>query len=213
MHVVLLNSGGKDTLATAALLRSGNFASVPELSGTTGSLEIHSVYIDIGWRNGVTAMSAAQMIADEYCDSHEIVKIEGSWQVPHGLGFPGYLGMTGMYTQNVIIHTLGAMYGIKNQWNMIASGLNAIQNYREQFAIFGDCLRATYDNGQAWFDPDKRPRFIFPILHSTQEELIPVWRGAPLLTFTVACNEETPCGLCFKCDARAKVIAAVNNVI
>lgn len=198
MKVVLLNSGGKDALACAVLLKSGAVRIPDELEDGT-PIELHSLYVDAGWRNAPRAMAAAKRIAEEYCASHSTVSLSGDFQRAPGTGAHGYAGV---YHQTILLSVLGGMHAVKNGISVVVMG-TVKGPVTPQFPA---ALRELYVQGQAWHGPEMRPVHLFPLFDIGRDVVIEALKNNPILPLTATCNDVLPCGTCSKCRNRVNLL-------
>jgi 7-cyano-7-deazaguanine synthase in queuosine biosynthesis len=181
MRMVLLNSGGKDTLASSILLRKD-----PEN-------ELHSLYIDLGLSNTEVAKESAQNIADKYCASHEVIKIVG----PSLIGMKKK-GIRGVYHQTSIIISLAAAYCSVIKATAIASGLRC--------DVGNDKLLTAYKEALSNNSLNDPVEFITPVFDKKNGEIFELVRTEPLWEKCPTCNEWPPCGGCVRCVTRGRWI-------
>lgn len=196
MKVVVLSSGGKESLATFEILKSHL-----DMVGLEGPVEIHSLYVDLGWRNSTSAKAAAAKFATAYGASHEVVKLEGDWQRPKTADLKHNAGV---YHQGVLLHTIGGAYAAKHDIPYVVSGVQP--GPITSPSNFADILKNLYAVAARWEPPEKIPQFLFPVAYLTLGQLLTALKDNPLLTATVSCNEEPACGTCQKCNYRAALL-------
>jgi len=180
-NILLLNSGGIDSLAVAK--------KVSRLSTAT----LHSVYIDVGQLSRVPAKEAALKIAAKYCISHEVMQVfpDDRYHIEYDVGrnIP-FLGAA--------IFMFGAIYARSRDIDFIASGLKndgVSVEFNEKFLS----LLAT----------SKKTKVVIPLRplqnYSSYEEIIEDIRGDELLPETWSCNRPKKCGECPKCLKRKEL--------
>jgi len=188
MKAVLLNSGGLDTLAAIKKLRV-----------IDPTLELHSLFIDLGQPNAVRGKAAAKTIADAYCLTHK------EFIFPDGLTAEDFEGETERVRTpylNVLLHILAASYARKLNIQYIVSGSDSYlsDDFNAKFAAI-------------LAEEGKAPYVVIPV-HPlkgiSRQDRIPIVIDDPLLNQTVSCNEETPCGVCCKCAFRLSFGLSAN---
>jgi len=178
MKVLLLNSGGKDSLGAAMLLREH---------------EVHSVYIDAGWPCREAAMVAAAEIASRYCASHDVAAMA----IPNTLSpIPNH--QTIAY-QAQVLHLVGASMAKGLGFDAVGSGQRPDAAERS----FPDDLDRMLASSR-FFTP---VQFVMPLWTLSQSDSEIAIKADPLWTKTVYCNCATPCGVCGKCKQRAAWLA------
>lgn len=200
--IVFLNSGGKDSLTAMMLLKQGKLAKLG--LNPDEPVEIHSLYVDMGWRNLERAKVAAQKLADKYCASHKVLSV-GDWAKE----FPSLKG--GVRFQTLILHSFAMMYGSTIGAQFIASGvcygpvdLDAFPvNYNKMHANFEFDFDRTLETFK-WHKT--RPMVICPFAYfgprGGQNAIWEIVKHDPLWRETVSCNEAAPCKGCYKCQLR-----------
>ena len=180
--VVLLNSGGIDSRVSAALLKAAG-------------LTVHSLYVDWNPRNAWAAKAAAQVTADTYCTSHEVLPWGADWMSPMsfgGIGMPFTAGL-GL--------AVGAACACYRHATAVASGLlsrEAAPGWRDtaQALLRGSVFSGTFD-------------LLLPVWSMSEADVAAtaVRLGVDLAT-TYSCNEaEEPCGRCVHCPRHERAIA------
>lgn len=207
MKVVLLNSGGKDSLAVAILLKAGKVELPPESNWDGQPVEVHSLYVDLGWRNVVPAKKMAKRIADAYCASHEEVTLSGSWLRPS----PPAKG--GVVHQSVALAIIGAMYATQIGATTVLSGL-VLDPKSPAGLEFPGSLLALYKafadlfhHGAQWHHD--APALVCPLSYPpyfSPTGVTDVVKDDPLFLHTVTCSWDPPCGTCFKCEGRRNTL-------
>ena len=188
MNVVLLNSGGIDSRVSAALLQAGEHT-------------VHSLYVDWNPRNAIAAKAAAQLTADTYCASHEILPWGADWM--SRMSFGG-IGMP--FTAGLDV-TVGAAFACYRKATGVATGLHS-----------GEAAPGWREVAQALLNGS--------VFSGKFELVLPVWEMSEVdvataavhlhvdLVTTYSCNEsETPCDGCVHCRRRERAIALMENVV
>jgi 7-cyano-7-deazaguanine synthase in queuosine biosynthesis len=170
----------------------------PVTRDPTDPIEIHSVYVDLGWRSSARAIPAAATMASAHCVSHEVIKLNGDWQRSLTADL---LHNAGVYHQGIALHVIGGMYAAKNDIQFVASGLQA--GPVASTAEFAAAMASLYATGAKWEPVEKVPKFIFPLQRLKYNQVIQLLKDNPLFPITVTCNEAEACGTCSKCKYRA----------
>jgi 7-cyano-7-deazaguanine synthase in queuosine biosynthesis len=178
MKVVLLNSGGVDTLAVAKMYKDQGH-------------EVHSLYISLGQENNKKASTAAKKIAKEYCASHHSVEVSGLAPIV----INGFLTMP---FQMLTIFVIGACYARQIGCDYIASG-NKKQVISDNFKqMFADYLRTSR------ITEPVIP--MMPLAeYGSMKEVYDFVKDEPLLKQTVSCNHKELCKTCIKCIERQQL--------
>lgn len=189
MHVVLINSGGKDCLAAALILRRQEHT-------------LHSLFIDLGTPNSTSAGEAAAKIAAKHAADHHAMAVVGITRVRHEKS-----GITSVPHQSVLVNILGGVYAFGKGIGAIASGerrgpetagagLAPVRSFPERVA-------EAFAIGK--FCPP--PLVLAPVIDFNDERIFATVKDEPLWRETVTCNEWPPCGKCARCVTRAKWLA------
>ena len=180
MIAVLLNSGGLDTLA-----------SIRKLQEIDPTLELHSLFIDLGQPNATRAKAAAQAIAANHCLTHkEFVFPEGLTAVE----VDAETSKTRTPYLNVLLHILAASYARKLNIGYLVSGAD-------------DYLTAEFDKKFAAIlaEEGRAPYAVIPLYPMrgiAKDDRIQYILNDPLINQTISCNEAVACGVCVKCAER-----------
>lgn len=187
MKTILLNSGGKDSLAVARLLHETH--------------ELHSCYIDMRIPENVRGAPAAAAIASRYCASHHIVQVSsGPYLSPTTNLMPGW-NYTTVPFKLITTFSLGAMYGVTIGAKAIASGVRC--------DIFPEDVS---ERLRAMLDLSVRVRDSLEVIAplnshkgkqgELEDVIFDLIKDDPLWKETSYCNEEPPCGACYGCRVR-----------
>lgn len=181
---VLLNSGGKDSLAALLLSRE--------------EFTLHSVYVHVGQPSSPREAEVAARIAAKYGLDHKVIRVTGGpYDTPSRV-----LATNPPSTRNVfpfkgiILHSLASMYAASKGIDVVVSGQRA-DVYPDDFpARLSDAL---------WISRRLRdaPELRFPVKDLSMDEVFEAIRGEPLWAETSYCLEEPPCGGCYGCKLRA----------
>ena len=172
MKVLLLNSGGKDSLGAAMALKYH---------------ELHSVYLDAGWPCREAALVAAESLAGRYCATHSVLSIA----LPMVEVLPGH--QTVAY-QAQVLHLIGAALACGRGYAAVASG----QWTDAAMPSFPDDLDRMLASNKLF----RPVQFLMPLWALTIEEIETLVKQDPLWRETVYCNCAVPCGECVKCRKR-----------
>ncbi len=190
MKTVLLNSGGKDSLATAILLsRDGH--------------DLHSFTVDVGQPEHAKGNGIAKKIADKYCASHHVFRATTGPYLAETFNLPvGWRYVTIPY-KALVVWSLGAMYASSIGAAAVASGMRA-DIFPEEFP---ETLKAMFELSRKVRDPVE---VIVPLngYKGRQGELNEyIWgivKDDPLWKETSHCEAYPPCGACYGCRLRAE---------
>ena len=195
MKAVLLNSGGKDSLATAILLaQEGN--------------DLHSFTVDMGQPEGALGHPAAQKIAQKYCRSHHVLKVTSGPYLSPTTKLPEGWNYTTIPFKAIVMWSLGAMYAVTIGAEAVASGMRA-DIFPEDFAKIIEGMLALSVKVR---DPLK---VIVPLdgYKGRQGELndivFNIIKYDPLWRETSYCNDDPACGVCYGCRVRADWLSRV----
>lgn len=182
MKVVLLNSGGKDTLASAVLLtREGH--------------KLDSLYCDLGLPNTDRSSAAAAELAAKYAATHQTIKVVGPALVGQK-GRAGHLSF-GVFHQTTIIVGLGAAYATSIGDEGLACGIRKMDPLRTHLA------------GSLNVNPFNAPLpLLCPVMELSDAAIFELVKSDPLWRKTVTCNAEPACGTCGRCKLRATWLTA-----
>lgn len=189
MKTVLLNSGGKDSLATAILLsREGH--------------ELHSIYVQSGMPEDCLGMPASARIASAYCASHHVLTMPTGPYLADTPNLPEAWRYRTMPHKLLVMFSLGAMYAVTIGAEAIASGARCDVFHSD----FPETLKAALAMSRKVRDPlvVLTPLNLFPGEQSKVNEI--VWetiKDDPLWLETSYCNEHPACGVCYGCRMRA----------
>lgn len=177
MKIVLLNSGGKDSLAAVMTLRK------------TRGYEIYSLFVRLGHANDDRAAAMAKKIADKYCDSHTELAIPGLIPSPtkNGTQF-------GFPHQALLLHAYAAAWAGCRGIYAVASGQNGARELREG-------IRAAFEGVRSLREP---PVLLTPVWGIGPDRTFEIINNDPLWRETVTCNHEPACNKCRKCLLRAE---------
>lgn len=182
MNVALLNSGGKDSLAAAILLREDP------------AIRLHSLFVDVGQPNRIEAELSARRIAAKYAEDHETIPVgSGGYRAPVDSG-----RFVAVCHQTIMLYGIAAMYATSRGWQVVASGVRC-----DAVAPgFPAALEALFATSRL----RAPPAFLFPVLALGDAAVIEIAARDPLYLETVGCNESPPCGTCHRCRLRAEAI-------
>lgn len=177
--IVLLNSGGLDSLAVAMLLKEQKHI-------------VHSLYIDLGQRSKAKGIVACRRIADAYCDSHEVIVMFPDdrylIEMKNGPNLP-FMGAA--------LFILGSVYARSKGIDFIASGLKGDSNKDDFNTRFLHLLKAS-----------KMTKPVIPLRPVSGmkdfKEVFEVIKDSPIMRHTYSCNVIPKCGGCVKCKLRKK---------
>lgn len=184
MKVLLLNSGGKDSLATAILLHREH--------------ELHSLHVNLGHPVSRREEEVSAKIAAKYCVSHEVFR--GG---PRSYAKPGKLGRNVQPHKCFVLHAIAAMHAVQIGAEAVASG----QKADAVSADFAARLAAAASISSG-FAPVS---FIFPLrcdgdLDAAHREVVAIVKDDPLWPETVHCLRDPPCGNCPDCGAHRRAL-------
>lgn len=177
--MVLLNSGGMDSLATAIILHKQNH-------------ELHSLYVDMYQPNRKQGIAASKKIAKKYCKSHEVLDlfqddryirpIKTGPQIPW-MGHLAYL--------------IGAIHARCHEIDYVAGGLKSDSVGKEFNAHYMNYLRA---------NTLRRPITLIRPLDNIDDfyRVYDIIKDDKLLKHTWSCNDYPKCKKCGKCKLRKK---------
>lgn len=174
---ILLNSGGKDTLAVA-MLSYERYA-------------LHSLFIDVGRKDG--SQVAAKKIADKYCVSHQVFPLPVD-RIPDELNKSKIPDR--VEHQGVLFHGLAAALAGARGIGVIVSGHRIGPVAREWAGLMQSLLNASKISRPVTLE--------LPIFHLASPQVFDIVKGEPLWSETVTCNLYPPCGSCPKCKLRAQ---------
>jgi 7-cyano-7-deazaguanine synthase in queuosine biosynthesis len=155
---------------------------------------LHSLYCDLGQRNGAAATASAERIADRFCVSHKSVRLDGGDYL-----HLNHYGYHSIVCQSLALLTLGAMEAVRTGAEAVASGVRVDVvdwDTREKWAALLPCFR----------NMKVPPEFLWPIFRLNEEEVRALVWSDPWQE-TVTCNFDPPCGGCYKCKVRAAWLA------
>jgi 7-cyano-7-deazaguanine synthase in queuosine biosynthesis len=175
---LLLNSGGKDSLATAILARRSGW-------------ELSSLYVELGQRNSSEARLSSKRIADKHCADHFELIVNS----PHSLIIPIPGGIFGIAYQAVTIHSLAASVAVSRGIERVFSGQRYGANAAQFPRLFNELLQQSRYTPHIVVD--------FPVFSLSDEEIFKIVSPDPLWRDTVTCNVSPPCGVCGRCKLRA----------
>lgn len=174
MEVVLLNSGGLDSLAAAVQLRV-----------IDPDVVIHSLYVSAGQANDASAKVAAQEIADAECASHSVITLEGMTYDDPDRELPRLPYRTTLY------HIMGAIKCRQLGARYLAAGIDVF--FSEYFGKQFSALLAEETSAPFTVIP------LHPIRTMSRPERVALVKEHPLASKVVSCEYPTPCGECSKC--------------
>lgn len=181
MKIVLLNSGGKDTLATAMLLRDKH--------------EMHSLHVQFVSPSPAAA-AVAKEIAARYCASHHEVTTSGL-----------YMGrevgkVDGLLYQALGLVGLGAMYASQIGASGIAAGFYLAGHiFGPSFGEGVQKVLDSYGRGLQFLTPLAGTP---SVMEGSGETLVlDIVKADPLWKRTVYCHKDPACTKCAKCLQRA----------
>jgi 7-cyano-7-deazaguanine synthase in queuosine biosynthesis len=186
MRAVLLNSGGKDSLAAAIILSRAGY-------------ELHSLFCIAGQKALEMRDAAAKKIAEKYCVSHDSMVLNGEWQHQNKFGLP----VTAHQTLLFLI--LAATWGVKHDIYLIASGIKpdaVTTNFPEAAAAYFKTSRGT-----------NPPGLVFPVFDKSDDEIFTIVRHDPLWRNAPTCPYDPACGSCVKCKVRKRWITLDEEAI
>ncbi len=193
VKTVLLNSGGKDSLATAILLHRDH--------------ELHSCFVNTGAPEDAAALTASAMIAEKYCSSHHVIRIGSGPYLATTPSLPAAWRYETVPFKLLVMFALGAMYGVTIGAEAIASGARCDVFYPD----FPETLKAALAMSRK-VRPSLEvltPLNLFPGEQSKVNELV-VWetiKDDPLWRATSYCNYNPPCGVCYGCLLRKEWVS------
>lgn len=187
MKAVLLNSGGLDTLVSAAC-------------GYRLGYEMHSLYVEAGQLHQVRAVASARRIAAKFCVAHKEIAITGG---PYLLNDPtsGFHG-SGIPHTRMLMAILGAVQAKTLGYDTVITGIKTSKAGGEFFTHLANllaCAQATVP-----------PVFVRPVFDLSVAETVA--KGYELgltqaeMAETVSCSRgATPCGSCLRCRERKEL--------
>lgn len=182
MDVILLNSGGLDSLASAIIAKQNNHT-------------LRSVHVKFNYPIADIALTAAQAIADEYCDSHKIINLTDLDPVGTEYGDR----FRPVPYQQAILCTIGADIAQKTKLTRVISGVRraeifySIDSYKEHLEMSLNQFRISEHNDL---------HFMFPLQNiplNEKQVFYDIIKDSPVLHDTVSCLNVPACGICIKC--------------
>lgn len=187
---VLLNSGGKDSLAAAMVL------------GQMGH-ELYSLHVDIGLSTA-DHLANAERIARHHCSlGHEVFtgrfSSDPNMESPKGGGF---------YAQRVVLPTIGFSVALRIGAELVSSGhtwptLNGKEDLADTLARYVMHTNRPENDGGG----RPAPQFFFPLYGLQPHQIYDIVKRDPTWKTLSFCTQSPPCGKCHKCSLRAKFIA------
>jgi 7-cyano-7-deazaguanine synthase in queuosine biosynthesis len=185
--IVLMNSGGLDSLACAMVLKNLGF-------------ETHSLHLGIGQMNRGPAKRAARKIAKKYCTSHTYLRIFPWRRVVH-LNKLSSKDFWCLPFQGHIVCTIGAAWARTKDINFIASGSKVDIWPLEADRLFEDFMRSSnLSTPVVLLRPLRQGRDYITTFAIVQRDM-------EMASKTVSCRFQTwrgPCGECPKCERRKR---------
>jgi 7-cyano-7-deazaguanine synthase in queuosine biosynthesis len=178
---LLLNSGGKDSLAAAILMSRAGWS-------------LASLHVDAGQRNAGVAAPMAARIAQAHCVSHDTVLIRPSrsWVLEqHGRAFLAH--------QGAVLASIAAAHAAALGIDRVFSGIRKDSQHSTYPTAVQNLIEASRMTAHA--------RFELPLWDYTNEQVYQIIKDDPLWKETVTCNTYPPCNSCPRCHMRAEWLA------
>ena len=185
MKILLLNSGGLDSLACAIVLKHNGH-------------ETHSLYVDLGYPNTDASKVASKLIADTYCVAHDSIAVVGLQA--RGFLKYGHEGFEPIAHQQMVLNTLGASYAQVHEFSHFCSGTRKDTPVGPGYLKGFNSTLAYYQTALIQMNPLE---LFQPINDLTNDQWFGIIKDSPVLHQTVSCLSSPPCGTCFKCKIRA----------
>jgi 7-cyano-7-deazaguanine synthase in queuosine biosynthesis len=191
MRIVVLNSGGKDSLAAMMVLKEQGH-------------ELFSLFVDLGVPNSDAAAAIAGKLAENYCLSHDTMSVRSIIRVRHETQ-----KMTSVPHQTLLVNVLGGIWAYPRGIDVIASGERRSPVQRSisgnDHMKFEEMMGSIFTVGLYC----KPPTVIAPVKEWTNDQIFEKVKSEPLWSQTVTCNEWPPCGTCGRCILRARWVEKV----
>jgi 7-cyano-7-deazaguanine synthase in queuosine biosynthesis len=176
--VVLLNSGGKDSLAAAMLLREH---------------ALHSLYIHVGNSISDVEERVARKVADRYAVEHTTLRLSGGpFEAPSGLG-----PYSVMPAKAAALHAIGLVFAHSRGADALASGQRP-DVLVPDFAARLEAVASMSRHREAM-------PLLFPVAHighGESDAILSIIGVEPLWRETIYCVQDPPCGTCGRCLKR-----------
>lgn len=191
-NVLLLNSGGLDSMVVAKILANQGY-------------NLYSLYIDYGMENSEQALASAKNISNKYCTlGHEVLSLHSDKRDNFSTTYRkttdhSYAGIPFSGTVNAL---LGSLIAHNNDIGYVAGGRkNDLGNDVDYWL---ESLRTLMSTHQNYREP---VIFLKPIgSYTTVKETVDrgLKEGLTLeeMSETVSCPFKEPCGICLKCINR-----------
>jgi 7-cyano-7-deazaguanine synthase in queuosine biosynthesis len=189
-NAILMNSGGKDSLAAAIVLSKQGYV-------------VHSIYVDAG-QHPPSHAESAELIAKNWCDSHDVLTLRMS------SGFDLAVGESGFSAQRSMVLVLGLLKYTPDV-KLIVTGHTWPVRDIDMETVVNNYIRGTWRAN--FYAGEGPPKFYLPLFKLTTEQIYDVLKEDPSWTDTPTCRFDPPCGKCMKCTLRATFRADVDKVV
>jgi 7-cyano-7-deazaguanine synthase in queuosine biosynthesis len=193
-NILILNSGGMDSLAVAKLMRQEYPAS--------SDVSIRSLFVGTGLPNESRSRIAARAVAATYCDSHDELFVRQADGSEADLARPLVGHLFGVPYYSLMMLTFGLAYGMRHNCHYVVSGMKPDALGPGYMDALKTVLAESLSTSRStWI----KPQLLMPVLEISNDDIFSLIKDDPLFSQTVSCNQAEPCGRCGKCILRTKL--------